>query len=112
MQASSPHKSEKYKGQDSSTSPTGLDEGVFSLCRGGVPKNGGFARIPGKTLRDTGLTTGGIITIYQFGNQVVVQTYIGVVIFSITELVPQQADYVVTNEGILVTTKDGLPIFA
>lgn len=110
MQSSTPHTEEYYKGQDTSISPTGLDSGVFSLCRGGVPQNGGFQRIPGKTLQNLGLTTGGVITLYQFGNQIVAQTFIGLVIYTLSELLPKESDYIVDNAGNLITTKSGIPI--
>lgn len=112
MISTTPHKSEKYKGQDSSVSPTILEDGLFSLCRGGVPVQGAFQRIPGKTLRDIGLSTGGVLSIYQFGNSVVVQTFVGIVIFDLRSLIPQVDDYVVDNEGNLVTTNEGLPVLA
>lgn len=112
MIASNPHKSEKYKGQDSSQSPTGLDDGVFSLCSGGVPYQGGFRRIPGKTLRNIGLSTGGVISIYQMDTKIVVQSFVGLVILDLKELAPSQDDFVVTNEGNLVYTNEGLPVLA
>lgn len=110
MQATTPHTTEYYKGQDSSISPTALESGVFSLCSGGVPKNGGFQRIPGKSIENLGLNTGGVITLYQFGSMVVAQTFMGLLIFSIDELLPKQEDYVIDNAGNLVTTKSGIQI--
>ncbi len=106
----SPGKSQDFKGQDSSVSPTALDDGLFSLCSGGVPAAGGFARVPGKTLRATGAGGGGVLSIYQFGNKIAVQRYLGVEIYDLRSLVPHVEDYVYDNEGHLVTDNAGIPI--
>lgn len=105
-----PGPSEKFAGSAPSTSPTVLPRGVFSFCSGGVPSQGAFARLPGKTLRDAGLTTGGAISIYQFGQKIVVQRYVGLEIFELTDLVPTELDYVYDNNGNLVYDNSGIPI--
>lgn len=105
---STPGETEKFKGSEPSTSPTAIEQGVFSLCSGGVPTQGSFGRIPGKTIRDAGTSTGGAISIYQFGQKVVVQRYNDIEIFDLTELAPNPADYVVDNEGNQVVNNEGL----
>ncbi len=102
--------SEDYQGSNASRSPTALDEGVFSLCSGGVPAQGAFMRVPGKTIRDVGLTTGAAMSIYQFGTKVVVQRYTGLEIFELSALAPNPTDYVYDNEGNIVTDNEGIPI--
>lgn len=102
--------SQKFKGQNSSVSPTALDFGFFSLCSGGVPQQGAFARLPGKTLRATGADGGGVISIYQFGNKVAVQRYTGIEIYDLRDLAPHVEDYVYDNEGHLVYDNAGIPI--
>lgn len=102
--------SEQYKGQNSSISPSSLTEGLFSLCSGGVPSGGAFARLPGKSMRDTGILGGGIMSIYQFGNHVVVQRYIGIEIYNLHDLLPQPTDFVKDNEGNLVYDNSGLAV--
>ena len=99
---------ENFKGSAPSVSPTALPQGVFSLCSGGVPLQGAFARLPGKNLRDGGFTTGGAISIYQFGKNVVVQRVVGLEIFKLTELTPTLQDYVFDNEGNLVYDNHGI----
>lgn len=105
-----PGKSEDYKGSDPSRSPTAQEDGVFSSCSGGVPSGGALARIPGKSLRDAGLDTGAAISIYQFGQKVVVQRFTGIQIFELVELAPNPTDYVYDNEGFLVTDNEGIPV--
>jgi len=98
---------EKFRGSFPSGSPTVMEPGVFSLCSGGVPKRGAFARIPGKTLKYNSLEWGGVINIHEFGQQVVVQYYTGVVVFDIEELEPAPEDLVVDNSENLVIDNSG-----
>lgn len=104
-----PNTTEKYKGSDLSTNPTGLGSGVFSLCRGGVPKNGAFARIAGKTIKAFA-NLGGVISIAEFGRKIVVQYFSGIVIYDARELQPTTTDYVVDNEGNLVYDNFGISV--
>lgn len=104
-------KSEGYKGIYPSASPTSAPPGVF-LSVDGVPKQGAFARLPGKTLRDLGITTGGILSIYQFGTLVAVQAYTGLIIFDLLTLTPQPTDLVYDNEGNQVFDNGGLAVLA
>lgn len=104
-------KSEDYSGSVPSRSPTAQEEGVFSLCSGGVPQQGAFARIPGKSLRDIGSDKGGAISIYQFGQKVVVQRFVGIEIFNLVDLNPNEADFVYDNDGELVVDNNGIPVF-
>lgn len=103
---------EKFKGSVPSVSPTVLSEGVFSFIAGGVPSRGGFARLPGKILRDSGVFAGSTITIYQFGNLVVVQKFNGIELHNVNNLVPSVEDYVYDLNGQIVTTLAGIPITA
>lgn len=105
-------KAEGYKGIYPSASPTSVPPGVFSSVDGGVPKQGGFARLPGKILRDLGIKTGGILSIYQFGTLVAVQAYTGLIIFDLLTLTPQPTDLVYDNEGNQVFDNGGLPVLA
>lgn len=100
----------QYKGQNSSVSPTALEIGLFSLCSGGVPSRGAFARVPGKSMRSTGELAGGVISIYQFGGLVVVQRYTGIEIYNLHDLIPHTSDYVLDNEGNLVYDNSGLAV--
>lgn len=102
--------SEKYAGSAPSISPTLLPQGVFSLCSGGVPANGAFMRLPGKSLRDLGLATGGAISIYQFGQKIVVQRFLGIEIFDLRTLAPNPEDFVYDNEGNQVFDNLGIPV--
>lgn len=106
----SPGKPQFYKGVDASASPTTVEEGIFSFCSGGVPQQGSFARIPGKSLRNSGRATGGVISIYQLQSSIVVQRYSGIEIFDITDLAPNPSDYVRDNEGNLVYDNEGIPV--
>lgn len=100
-----------YKGSSPSGSPNQLQEGVFSLCSGGIPKQGSFARIPGKVLRETGFQTGGIISIAQLGNLVVIQRYTGLEIIDIINVIPNPTDnYTYDNEGFLVVDNFGISV--
>ena len=101
---------EFYAGSEPANSPTAQKVGVFSLCSGGVPINGAFGRIPGKSPLSVGLDTGGAMSIYQFGRKVVVQRYTGIEIFDITEISPQPQDYLYDNEGNLVYNNSNIPI--
>lgn len=102
--------SEYYAGSVPNNSPTVQKTGVFSLCSGGVPNQGAFARLPGKTLRSIGTQTGGAISIYQFGVKIVVQRYTGIEIFDITDLTPTPEDFVYDNEGNQVFDNSGLAV--
>lgn len=103
-------KSEDFAGSAPSTSPTNQKDGVFSLCSGGVPVQGAFGRIPGKSLRDSGDASGGAISIYQFGLKIVVQRFLGIEIFDLKELAPNEENYVVDNQGEIVTDNSGIPV--
>lgn len=103
-------KFEAYKGSSPAGSPTALPDGIFSLCSGGAPIRGAFGRIPGKTLRDKGIDAGAAISIFQFGQKVVVQRWIGLEIYDLTEVSPNEADYVTDNDGRLVYDNSGIPI--
>lgn len=108
---STPGKSQSYKGSSPSGSPNSLGEGVFSLCSGGVPKQGSFARVPGKVLRETGFQTGGILSIAQLGNLLVIQRYTGIEIIDIINVIPDpENDYTYDNEGFLVVDNFGIPV--
>lgn len=107
---SSDGKSEDFQGSVPSVSPTAQKDGVFSLCSGGVPSRGGFLRLPGKSLRDAGIETGGAFSIYQFGQKIVVQRYIGIEIFDLVTLAPNVEDFVYDNEGNLVLDNEGIPV--
>jgi hypothetical protein len=101
---------EPFKGSAPSISPTVLPEGVFSLCSGGVPVQGAFGRLPGKTMRNLGDSTGGAISIYQFGTKVVVQRVVGIQIFELADLAPAESDFLRDNEGNLVYDNSGIAI--
>lgn len=103
-------KGEFYKGSEPSRSPTTQPSGVFGFCNGGIPEKGAFARLPGKTMRDTGIGKGSAITVYQFGQNVVVQRWIGIEIFKIAELAPNELDYVYDNFGNLVYDSFGIAL--
>lgn len=107
---SSKGQSEKFKGSNPSHSPTILEEGVFSLCSGGVPKHGAFGRLPGKTLKSFDDAMGGVIAISEFGQKVVVQFFAGIRMYDLTELFPNPSNYVYDNEGNLVTDNSGFPV--
>ena len=98
---------EKFRGSFPSASPTVIEPGVFSLCSGGVPKRGAFARIPGKSLKHYDSTLGGILNIHEFGEKIVVQYYTGVVVFDYTEIEPPAENLVVDNSGIQVVDNSG-----
>lgn len=102
--------SEYYKGSSPNTSLTNQKPGVFSFCSGGVPLHGSFARIPGKTLQAVGTSAGGAISIYQMGDIVVVQRYVGIELYALKSLSPQPSDYVYDNEGHLVYDNEGIPV--
>lgn len=102
--------SEKFQGSSPSVSPTALGFGVFSLCSGGLPSKGSFGKLQGKTLKSTGALTGGILSIYAFGEKLVVQSFVGIEIINLRDFIPHLADYVYDNEGNLVYDKSGLPI--
>lgn len=89
-------------------SPTALEAGLFSLCSGGVPSQGSFARLPGKSMRATGAGGGGVISIYQFGAKVAVQRFTGIEIYDLKDLIPHVEDYVYDNEGNLVYDNNGI----
>lgn len=112
MISTSKSQSEGYKGAYPSGSPTNLPSGSFSSVVNAVPKQGSAARIPGKTFRDLGITTGGILSIYQFGTMVVVQSYTGLILFDLLIVSPTVEDYVYDNEGNLVYDNLGLPVIA
>jgi len=105
-----PGKPESFKGSAPSIAATTLPEGLFSLCSGGIPSNGSFKRLPGKVITDAGISTGGAITIYQFGEKVVVQRPDALEIFDLYELSPSPLNYVYDNEGRLVYDNFGLKI--
>lgn len=102
--------SEYYSGSAPSVSVTNQKPGVFSLCSGGVPNHGAFARVPGKTLQSIGNLTGGVFSIYQFGSKIVVQRYVGIEIYDIGALAPLPTDYVYDNEGNSVYDNGGIPV--
>lgn len=101
---------EDFRGSAPSVSPTAQKAGVFSLCSGGVPVQGSFGRVPGKTLRNAGSANGGAISIFQFGNKIVVQRFSGVEIYDLVELAPNLADYVYDNFGNIIVDNFGIPI--
>jgi len=101
---------EKFAGSMPSVSPVALAPGVFSSIAGGVPSRGGFARIPGKTIKNSGVDSGGTLTIYQLGELVVVQKFTGLQIFNLRELAPNQVDFVYDNLGNLVYDNEGIPV--
>jgi hypothetical protein len=103
-------KTEKFKGCIPSLSPGMLQEGIFSLCSGGVPLQGSFGRIPGKYLRDSGSEHGGVISIYQFGKKIAVQRFVGMEIYDITTLAPTEENNLFDSEGNLVYDNEGIPI--
>lgn len=106
-----PGKPQFYKGSSPSGSPNQLAEGVFSLCSGGVPLQGSFARAPGKNLRETGTQYGGAISLAQLGNLVVIQRFNGLEITPIINVIPTpNEDYVYDNEGFLVYDNEGIPV--
>lgn len=107
-----PGKPEKFKGSAPSVSPTATPDGVFSLCSGGVPVQGAFGRLPGKSIRDVGTGMGGAISIFQFGDKIAVQRVTGMEIFDIRDLTPNELDYVYDNQGNLVVDNSGLPVLA
>lgn len=107
-----PGESNRFEGIDMSLAPAILEAGQFSFGVGGVPLQGSFARLPGKTLRDLGATKGGIISIYQFGNNVVVQSFADVTIYTMPEINPSEGDYVTTIGGEIVKNIAGEPITA
>lgn len=108
----SPGKTERFEGIDMSAAPAVLEAGQFSFGVGGVPLQGAFARLPGKTLRDLGITKGGIISIYQFGDNVVVQSYTDLVIYPMPEINPAEGDFVTDTLGAIVKNIAGEPLTA
>jgi hypothetical protein len=106
LKTNTPQK-EKFRGSFPSASPTVIEPGVFSLCSGGVPKRGAFARIPGKTLKALSTEWGGVIAINDFGQKIVVQYYTGVVVYDIQEIEPNPANLVVDNSDELVLDNSG-----
>lgn len=110
MSLQTPGKPEYYAGSSPTISPTNQKNGVFSLCSGGVPNQGGFQRIPGKTLQDVGSTTGGVLSIAQMGIFIVVQCYTGLLIFQLSELLPVNNNFIFTNEGVQILNNEGIPI--
>jgi hypothetical protein len=103
---------DKFQGSAPSVSPTALGEGVFSFIGGGVPSRGGFSRLPGKTIRDSGVSAGSAITIYQLGELVVVQRFTGIEIHDLTNLAPSIDDFVYDLNNQLVRNLQGIPITA
>ncbi len=101
--------SEKYQGSIPSTSPTVLKKGVFSFCSGGVPQQGSLARIAGKSHKAFP-NLGGIISIAEFGKQVVVQSHGGITLYTTRELFPQESQLIYDNEGNLVVDNFGFPV--
>lgn len=102
--------SEDYKGSIPSVSPTAQKEGIFSLCSGGVPQQGAFARMPGKSLREANTERGGVITMYQFGDHVVVQYYTGIEVHPVIVLAPTEDNLVYDNLGNIVYDNLGIPV--
>ena len=102
----------RFEGVDMSTAPAVLEAGQFSFGVGGVPIQGSPARLPGKTLRDLGATKGAIISIYQFGNKIVVQSFVDVTIYDVRELNPSESDFVTDSFGTIVKTSLGEPLIA
>lgn len=101
---------EEFRGSTPSVSPTTLPDGVFSLCSGGVPTNGALGRLPGKIIRDLGASSGGAISIYQFGQKVVVQRVTGIELFDLAELAPTELDYLRDSFGEIVYDNSGIAI--
>lgn len=104
--------SEDYKGSIPSVSPTAQKEGIFSLCSGGVPQQGAFARMPGKSLREANPERGGVITMYQFGSHIVVQYFTGVEIHPVTILAPTEENFYTDNLGNRYYDDLGIPILS
>lgn len=100
--------SEDFAGSIPSNSPTVQKSGVFSLCSGGVPIRGAFGRLPGKTLRYTGLENGAAISMYQLGSKLVIQRFTGIEIVDLLGVLP--VDYVFDNEGHLIYDSQGIPL--
>lgn len=107
-----PGESQYFSGSNPSTSPSILENGIFSLCSGGTPIQGALQRLPGKTIRDNGIAYGGAITIYQLGQKVVVQRFGGLQIYDITEINPAITDFITDNSLFVVTDSYGLPLTA
>lgn len=105
-----PGKPEYYGGSIPNISPTNQKSGVFSFCSGGVPNHGGFQRLPGKTLSNSGVISGGIISIAQMGTLIVVQCYAGLLLFQLSDLLPTLTNYVYDNEGNQVFNNENLPV--
>lgn len=105
-----PCKPQFYKGVNASASPTTVEEGIFSFCSGGVPQQGSFARVPGKSLRNSGSLTGGVISIYQLSTSIVIQRFTGIEILDIKELAPNSQDFVTDSFGNLVYDNQGIPV--
>lgn len=104
--------SENYKGSIPSVSPTAQQKGIFSLCSGGVPQQGSFARMPGKSLREANPERGGVITMYQFGINIVVQYFTGIEIHPVTILAPTESDFYTDNSGDQYYDDLGIPILS
>lgn len=107
-----PGKTQNFTGSNPSSSPTILAEGVFSLCSGGTPNQGALCRLPGKTLRDIGIDYGGVISIYQLGKNVVVQRFGGLQLYKLSEVNPNESDFVTDNNLFVITDSNGLPLTA
>ena len=105
-------KSQNFAGSNNSTSPSILADGIFTLCSGGTPIQGALQRLPGKTIRDNGEEYGGVISIYQLGQKVVVQRFVGLQIYDMNEINPAEDDFVTDTLLIVVTNNFGLPVTA
>lgn len=103
---------EKFQGSTPSLSPTALSEGVFSLCSGGIPSRGAFLRLQGKTLRDSGVTSGSALSIYQLGNLVVIQKFTGLELHSLANLTASNGDFILDSNNQIVTNLENIPLTA
>lgn len=106
-----PGEPEDYQGAIPAASPTVQEKGIFSFCSGGVPVAGAFGRLPGKTMRYLGVfTTGGVMSIYDFGKVIVVQVFTGLLVFPTSELAPVGDNFVYDNFGNLVYDNSGIAV--